>query len=135
MGSPVEAASKVLSANLLFGRHQKPADQVVEAVRLFDVHQVPGLRHDLEHAARNGGGHGLHLLLRRDAFYLPFRIPHLWRTRPDWAELWGLVRLGVPMGGSILVEVTGFTFMAFFIARLGATPVAGHQIAKGRVRC
>src|SRR4029434_39930 len=24
---------------------------------------------------------------------------------------------------------TGFTFMAFFIARLGATPVAGHQIA------
>ena len=28
-----------------------------------------------------------------------------------------------------MVEVTGFTFMAFFIARLGATPVAGHQIA------
>jgi MATE family multidrug resistance protein len=68
-------------------------------------------------------------LLRRDAFYLPFRIPHLWQTRPDGQELWGLVRLGLPMGGSILVEVTGFTFMAFFIARLGATPVAGHQIA------
>jgi MATE family multidrug resistance protein len=33
------------------------------------------------------------------------------------------------MGGSILVEVTGFSFMAFFISRLGATPVAGHQIA------
>lgn len=69
------------------------------------------------------------LLLRRDGFYAPFQIPHLWRTRPHWAELWALVRLGVPMGGSILVEVTGFTFMAFFIARLGATPVAGHQIA------
>lgn len=68
-------------------------------------------------------------LLRRDPFYLPFRIAHLWQTRPDWAELGGLVRLGLPMGGSILVEVTGFTFMAFFIARLGATPVAGHQIA------
>jgi MATE family multidrug resistance protein len=25
--------------------------------------------------------------------------------------------------------VTGFSFMAFFISRLGATPVAGHQIA------
>lgn len=69
------------------------------------------------------------LLLRRDPFYRPFRIPPLWQTRPDWQALRGLVRLGVPMGGSILVEVTGFTFMAFFIARLGATPVAGHQIA------
>ncbi|MDR7334065.1 MATE family efflux transporter [Roseateles asaccharophilus] len=69
------------------------------------------------------------VLLRRDAFYLPFQIPHLWQTRPQWRELLGLVKLGLPMGGSILVEVTGFTFMAFFIARLGATPVAGHQIA------
>ncbi|MDR7272304.1 MATE family multidrug resistance protein [Pelomonas saccharophila] len=69
------------------------------------------------------------VLLRRDDFYRPFRIPHLWQTRPQWRELWDLVRLGLPMGGSILVEVTGFTFMAFFIARLGATPVAGHQIA------
>jgi MATE family multidrug resistance protein len=69
------------------------------------------------------------VLLRRDAFYRPFHIPHLWQTRPQGADLWALVRLGLPMGGSILVEVTGFTFMAFFIARLGATPVAGHQIA------
>jgi MATE family multidrug resistance protein len=68
-------------------------------------------------------------LLRRDPFYRAFAIPHLWQTRPDRAELSALVRLGLPMGGSILVEVTGFTFMAFFIARLGATPVAGHQIA------
>ncbi|MFG6461508.1 MATE family efflux transporter [Roseateles sp. DXS20W] len=69
------------------------------------------------------------VLLRRDAFYRPFRIPFLWQTRPHGPDLLGLVRLGLPMGGSILVEVTGFTFMAFFIARLGATPVAGHQIA------
>lgn len=69
------------------------------------------------------------VVLRRDGFYRPFQIPHLWQTRPDWQQLRDLVRLGVPMGGSILVEVTGFTFMAFFIARLGATPVAGHQIA------
>lgn len=69
------------------------------------------------------------VLLRRDPFYAPFRVPHLWATRPRWQELAALVKLGLPMGGSILVEVTGFTFMAFFIARLGATPVAGHQIA------
>lgn len=69
------------------------------------------------------------LMLRVDSFYRPFQIPFFWRTRPQWAELEALIRLGLPMGGSILVEVTGFTFMAFFIARLGATPVAGHQIA------
>lgn len=69
------------------------------------------------------------VLIRRDPFYRPFQIPHFWQTRPDWKELSALVKLGLPMGGSILVEVTGFTFMAFFIARLGATPVAGHQIA------
>ena len=68
-------------------------------------------------------------LLRHDGFYRPFAIPHLWQTRPLASELLQLVRLGLPMGGSILVEVTGFTFMAFFIARMGATPVAGHQIA------
>lgn len=69
------------------------------------------------------------VLLRRDAFYRPFQVPPLWQTRPKWQDLTALVKLGLPMGGSILVEVTGFTFMAFFIARLGATPVAGHQIA------
>uniref|UniRef100_UPI00202F8CEF MATE family efflux transporter n=4 Tax=Pseudomonadota TaxID=1224 RepID=UPI00202F8CEF len=58
-----------------------------------------------------------------------FRIPRLWQTRPEAGELWRLLRLGGPMGGSILVEVTGFTFMAFFVARLGDMPVAGHQIA------
>ncbi len=48
---------------------------------------------------------------------------------PSRPAIAALLRLGVPMGGSIMIEVTGFTFMAFFIARLGATPVAGHQIA------
>jgi MATE family multidrug resistance protein len=33
------------------------------------------------------------------------------------------------MGASILIEVSGFSFMALFISRLGTTPAAGHQIA------
>ena len=37
------------------------------------------------------------------------------------------------MGLAMLIEVTGFTFMAFFISRIGATPVAGHQIAVNMV--
>jgi len=33
----------------------------------------------------------------------------------------------------VLVEVTGFTFMAFFVSRIGATAVAGHQVAVNMV--
>jgi MATE family multidrug resistance protein len=39
------------------------------------------------------------------------------------------LKLGLPLGAGILVEVSAFTFMAIFIARLGTTPVAGHQLA------
>jgi len=69
------------------------------------------------------------IVLRRDAFYLPFGLRSWSLTPPSRASLAGLLRLGVPMGLAIGIEVTGFTFMAFFISRLGATPVAGHQIA------
>jgi multidrug resistance protein, MATE family len=48
---------------------------------------------------------------------------------PKWASLRGLLKLGIPMGLSYLIEVTAFTFMALFIARLGDIAVAGHQIA------
>jgi len=68
-------------------------------------------------------------ILKRDGFYAPFKLSPWRDTRPKLEAQRSLLRLGVPMGGSILVEVTGFTFMAFFIARLGTTPVAGHQIA------
>ncbi|HEV7912438.1 MAG TPA: MATE family efflux transporter [Albitalea sp.] len=69
------------------------------------------------------------LVLRRDPFYRPFGLHERGAARPDRRSLAELLRLGLPMGLSIGIEVTGFTFMAFFIARLGATPVAGHQIA------
>lgn len=68
-------------------------------------------------------------LLRRDAFYARFGLHEGGLQRPDRAALARLLKLGVPMGSSILIEVTGFTFMAIFIARLGATAVAGHQLA------
>jgi multidrug resistance protein, MATE family len=65
-------------------------------------------------------------VMRRDRFYLPFELK---RRGPDLVSQRALLRLGVPIGLSILIEVTGFSFMALFIARLGAVPVAGHQIA------
>ncbi len=70
---------------------------------------------------------GAWLVIRRDPFYAPFQLGG-W-TRPDRQALVQMLRLGVPMGAAILVEVTGFAFMAIFISRLGTTPVAGHQIA------
>lgn len=72
-------------------------------------------------------------VLRRDPFYAPFELWGRGLDRPDPAALKALLKLGVPLGASILVEVTGFASMAFFIARLGTTPVAGHQIAANLV--
>ncbi len=68
-------------------------------------------------------------MVRRDSFYRPFQIGLPAQRRPDAQALKALLRLGLPMGLAILVEVSGFAFMAIFISRLGETAVAGHQIA------
>ena len=48
---------------------------------------------------------------------------------PHWGRLAEFLRLGVPAGLAVLVEVTSFTLMALMIARLGTVASAGHQIA------
>ena len=73
------------------------------------------------------------LVMRRDRFYDRFDLLTADVRRPHGPSLWALLRLGVPMGLGIAVEVTGFTFMAIFISRLGEGPVAGHQIAANLV--
>jgi MATE family multidrug resistance protein len=73
------------------------------------------------------------LVLRHDLFYDRFALRGHGMAPPHRPSLLALLRLGVPMGLTILIEVTGFAFMAIFIARLGATPVAGHQIAANLV--
>lgn len=67
-------------------------------------------------------------LLRTEPFYRPYA---LWRPmeRPHGATLLRYARLGVPGGLAILVEVTSFTLMALFIARLGTLASAAHQVA------
>lgn len=72
-------------------------------------------------------------LLRHDKFYAPFGFRNSRLSKPNSASLKALLKLGVPMGLSIMIEVSGFMFMAVFIARLGATPVAGHQLAANLV--
>ncbi|MEF7613354.1 MATE family efflux transporter [Aquincola sp. MAHUQ-54] len=73
------------------------------------------------------------VLLRRDPFYAPFRLWGHGLRPPSRPALAAQLRLGIPMGLSIGIEVTGFTFMAFFISRLSPTAVAGHQIAANLV--
>jgi MATE family multidrug resistance protein len=72
-------------------------------------------------------------VLRRDPFYAPFGLQVTRLNPPHWPSLKEQLRLGIPMGLSILIEVTGFTFMAIFISRLGTTDVAGHQLAANLV--
>lgn len=73
------------------------------------------------------------MVLRRDRFYAPFQITGRGLDHPDRRTLAAHLKLGIPLGFSILIEVTGFAFMALFIARLGTTAVAGHQIAANLV--
>jgi MATE family multidrug resistance protein len=56
--------------------------------------------------------------------YRPFSN---WQS-PNWAIWRELLRIGVPMGLSNLIEITAFTLVALFVASLGATVVAGHRI-------
>ena len=68
------------------------------------------------------------LMLRTQSLYKPYL---LWRPVevPDWAQLGHFLRMGVPAGLSYLVEVTSFTLMAVFVARLGTIASASHQVA------
>jgi MATE family multidrug resistance protein len=67
------------------------------------------------------------VLLRTQDFYKPYRI---WASMeaPHAATLLRFVRLGLPSGLAIGVEVTSFTLMSLFIARLGVVATASHQI-------
>lgn len=63
----------------------------------------------------------------RDRFFRQFQALHHW-SWPDWPTQMRLLRLGVPIGISYLVEISAFTVVALLLAQLGATVVAAHQI-------
>jgi multidrug resistance protein, MATE family len=67
-------------------------------------------------------------LLRTQDVYRPYQ---LWQRMeaPDPVQLRRFLALGIPAGLTIMVEVTSFTLMALFIARLGEVALASHQIA------
>lgn len=67
------------------------------------------------------------LILRYGGAYRALRIFDTW-SWPSAAPLRALLRLGVPMGLTYLIEITSFTLMSIFITRLGTVTLAGHQI-------
>ncbi|MBU1427201.1 MAG: MATE family efflux transporter, partial [Gammaproteobacteria bacterium] len=48
---------------------------------------------------------------------------------PDFAAIREFLKLGIPIGLTFIADVTAFTFMALFIARLGPVSSGAHQIA------
>jgi MATE family multidrug resistance protein len=67
------------------------------------------------------------ILLRTQDDYKPYDF---WQRMepPDFRVLRQFLKLGIPSGLAIGVEVTSFTLMALFIARLGVVASASHQI-------
>lgn len=64
-------------------------------------------------------------IISHDTYFKRFALT---LGRPKWASQKELLRLGIPMGGSYLVEVSAFTFMALLVAREGTYVSGGHQI-------
>ncbi len=69
---------------------------------------------------------GLAILLRGTA-YRSLEIFTRWEW-PRWDRIQPLLRLGLPMGLTYLIEITSFTLMSIFITRMGTDTLAGHQI-------
>jgi MATE family multidrug resistance protein len=64
----------------------------------------------------------------RNEEYIPYAVFRRF-SPPHWPILGQQFKLGLPIGATYLVDVTAYTFMALFIARLGPTLSAAHQIA------
>jgi multidrug resistance protein, MATE family len=67
-------------------------------------------------------------LLKNSVLYQSYGI---WRkpSQPEWKEIYLIAKLGIPNGLSVTVEVTSFTMMALFIAKMGVAASASHQVA------
>ena len=67
---------------------------------------------------------GLWVVLR-NPFYRQF---HLTLGVPNLKSIRAILKLGLPMGGSYLVEVCAFTFMSLLVAQEGIAAIGGHQV-------
>jgi MATE family multidrug resistance protein len=65
--------------------------------------------------------------LNRSRIYAQFHLISNWAP-PDWVSINHLLKLGLPIGFTLFIEVSMFCMIALFLAPLGAITVAGHQI-------
>jgi MATE family multidrug resistance protein len=72
------------------------------------------------------------LYLRHASALRHYDLLRRWHA-PRLAVFGEVLRLGLPMGVSSFVEITSFTLIALFVARLGAEAVAGHRIVANLV--
>jgi MATE family multidrug resistance protein len=66
------------------------------------------------------------LVLKIDRRY---RLFHIRLSAPDFSRLAQLFKIGLPIGGGYLIEVTSFTLMALLIGPFGTLASASHQEA------
>lgn len=66
-------------------------------------------------------------MLQRDPFYRRFSMHGI--GRPHRRTLTELMRLGLPIGATYLIDVSAFNLMTLLVARLGTETVGGHAIA------
>lgn len=64
-------------------------------------------------------------ILYTDPFYKRYNLR---MSLPKLNRIAEILRLGLPMGASYLVEICSFTFITLFVAREGAHVSGGHQI-------
>lgn len=74
---------------------------------------------------------GLIALAAWTAIAPEYRPSYVWRhwSRPSWPVQKRLLRIGLPMGGAALAEVTAFSSVAVLVGRFGAVQIAAHQVA------
>lgn len=65
------------------------------------------------------------IVLYADPFYKRYKLRI---SLPKWQRIMEILRLGIPMGASYLVEICAFTFITLFVAREGAHVSGAHQI-------
>ena len=58
-----------------------------------------------------------------------YREFHVRLRKPDRKQIFEQIRIGLPIGGGYLIEVTSFTLMALLIGRFGTIASASHQVA------
>ena len=67
------------------------------------------------------------VLLVRDPFYRRFSLRGI--GAPHRRQLGELLRLGIPIGATYLIDVSAFNVVTLLVARLGTATVGGHAIA------